>query len=255
MSLCVQKNNTPNVITTFTVPQKPAPACKDIISTPTSDASGLYNFSYYQYNKDGSVFKNSSNVVVPLSSQYVSQECCKSLNGTPVLTSEVNGSTVISSGYVCCDKTGNCGCTISCKWIANQNSYKTPMRTIDSFYAWSSPQIYTGTIAPQPWTFPEAVLYSNEYIQFTKPDGSQGIVSPDGCNCLANYTVKVPDMLDPFTNQVGVGCKLTAMGIKDMLDPVNSVIINTYKGRANGTVRCNGGIWNPRLNYYNNSAK
>ena len=242
MSLCVQKTNTPNVVTSFMVPQKPVPPCKDIITTPTSDETGLYNFSFYQYNKDGSVFKNDSNVVVPLRTQYASQECCKSVNGTPVLTSESDGRTVFNSGYVCCDKSGNCGCTLACKWIANQESYKVPTRAFNAWYEWSVPEIYTGSFVPSQWTFPEAVVYSNEYIQFTKPDGSQIVVSPDGCNCLANYTVKVPDMVDPYTGEVGVGCKLTAKGIEDMLDPVNSVILTTYKARAAGNIKCNA-MW------------
>jgi hypothetical protein len=242
MSLCVQKTNSPGVVTTFAVPQKPVPPCKDIITTPTSDETGLYNFSFYQYNKDGSVFKNDSNVVVPLRTQYASQECCKSLNGTPVLTSESDGRTVFSSGYVCCDKSGNCGCTLACKWIANEESYKVPTRAFNAWYEYGVPAIYTGGYEQSPWTFPEAVVYSNEYIQFTKQDGSQGIVSPDGCNCLADYTVKVPDMVDPYTNEVGVGCKLTAKGIADMLDPVNSVILTTYKARAAGNIKCNA-MW------------
>ena len=214
MSLCVyDKNKIPN--TTFTIPPFVKNPCKSLFSTPVSNIYGIYDFEYYQYDNTGNIYKASDGTPIPIYSKFTSQECCKAINGTPFLVEQIkkNGATdvVYNTGYACCDNSGKCGCTIACQWSANTITYKqtTSINTTD------------------------------DYLQFTKQSGNQAIVTPDGCNCIPKLTIKVPNIYDPYNKTNGIGCKLTALGLQDLLDPTTSVIIKTHSLRKNGFLACN----------------
>jgi hypothetical protein len=66
------------------------------------------------------------------------------------------------------------------------------------------------------------------------------MITTDGCHCIGNpYTVLVPNVVDPYTGQVGVACQLTQTGINDLaLGPNQSVIYNYYLNRSNGNTSC-----------------
>lgn len=200
ISLCISKKE-----------QIPSPCDSSLVQTPTIQDNGLYNFSFYQYNRDGSVYSNNSGPILR-NTTYTSKECCSSFNGIPFPYMEVSNGITVNSGYVCCSKLGNCGCTIGCKWLAS----------------------------PTP---------KDGFVDFIREDGSHALVTPDGSNCILNYTIKVPDMVDPYTNEVGVGCKLTPLGIQDLLNPTTSKIIRTHKGRFDGRFPC----CNYKENYYSRS--
>ena len=208
LSICVTTNTT-NPTNTI------ANDCANLYGTPSDNTSlGVYEFQYYQYNADGSIYSNLSGPIL-LSSIYASVACCTVIGGTPSLYNTVVSGIVTNSGYICCDSTGTCGCKIACDWV--------PMLTPVELPVLSSG--YTGSQYP--------------YVVFTKSDGSSGVVTPDGCNCIANYTIAVPNVLDPYTNQIGYGCQLTSQGLSDIaLGQSNSVIYNTYLDRSNGKIGC-----------------
>jgi hypothetical protein len=193
MSLCVEKKG-PNQLS----------PCGDSLMKPpnSSNITGMYSFVYYQYNSDGTIFSNNGDAV-PFKSNYTTIECCKSFNGTPFIDSIIIGGVVANTGYICCNNSGKCGCTIACNWLSSE----TPI---------------------------------NGYIDFIKQDGSHTIISPDGCNCIQNYSIPVPNVPDPYTNEIGYACKLTALGINDIATPSTSIIMKTYIGRKQKKVACNG---------------
>ncbi len=191
--------------------------CETGVATVTDDTDqGLYVFELYQYNIDGSIYTYSGNPVLQ-TTNYTSQVCCKTYGGTPQLYTEVddNGA-VVNVGYICCDTTGNCGCTVACDWLMN---------TTLTYYPAPSPPNYEKTVP---------------YLTFTTQDGSQTMVNPDGCNCIANYTIAVPEIIDPFTGEIGYGCQLTSLGSADFALGTSGIMYNTYIQRLNGTLPCDG---------------
>ena len=75
-------------------------------------------------------------------------------------------------------------------------------------------------------------------MTFTKDDGSMGIVTPDGCNCIAEYTTPIPNVVDPNTGEIGYGCQLTAKGQEDMLFGNLGVIYGFYYEKSLGRIDC-----------------
>lgn len=195
----------------------PKPPCLGMPVTPVPySTNGYLNFSYYQYDINGDIIKDTSGNPILINSPYTSQVCCEANAGTPFLVPEIypNGGNpiVVNTGYFCCDNSGYCGCSLACSWVLD-------------------------TTVAIPTTSP-----SNVFLVFKKLDGSLGVVTPDGCNCIGTYTVKVPNITDPYTGQIGVGCQLTTLGKSDILYGSYGVIHQTYTGRANNTVPCNSGI-------------
>ena len=216
LSVCVDK--APEI--------KKAPCSPNLISKPTVDAQdGLYYFSYYQYNMDGSIYKYNNNIV-PLTTKYSTQECCKANNGTPFLYEEFEKSSdgtyiTWNSGYICCDNSGKCGCTLACKWTTSTDTYTV-----------TSNNNTTGQFGF------DSSYSSVQYLIFNKQNGEKGVVTTDGCNCIDKYTIKVPNIVDPYTNKVGVGCQLTSLGLRDLSVPSSSTILSTYKARKDGVIGC-----------------
>ncbi len=177
---------------------------------------GLYEFSFYQYDINGNVFVDSNNEPIHNNTAYVPQECCLAIGGTPqfYIDYENTSNVVLNSGYICCNANNNCGCIMACGWMVDLSTIMLPPLS----------DIYSG---PQ-----------TEYLQFITQGGSSAIVTPDGCNCLPNYTTPVPNVYDPYTGQYGVGCQLTQQGIDDMALGLNSYIYNHYLARKNNEASC-----------------
>ena len=55
---------------------------------------------------------------------------------------------------------------------------------------------------------------------------------------VAPDTVAVPNVVDPYTGQVGYGCQLTFRGISDLASGQNGVIANFYAARSQNKIGC-----------------
>lgn len=175
---------------------------------------GVYVFKRYQYNSDGSVYMVSGAPALN-SSPYISQECCRNIHGTPFLFNQTgngkDGETIIyNTGYLCCYEGGSCGCKITCSWLADL----TP--------------VYIPASAP-----------SSPYLVFNNVDGKH-VITPDGCSCIGGiYTTTVPNILDPYTGEIGYACQLTEIGVYDLtVLGTTGDIYQTYYQRNNGTIGC-----------------
>jgi hypothetical protein len=205
LSLCIDKS--PKSI-------QPNPCGDSLATIPIDDTTiGLYVFNYYQYKTDGTVYSNQSGPIYN-TSYYTPKECCTLNGGIPFLYDETTDGVVTNTGYACCDKTGKCGCTIACKWMMDTISISLPPLT----------STYTG---PQ-----------NTYLQFIKPDGTMAVVSPDGCNCNASYTTRVPNVVDPYNGQIGYGCQLTTAGLSDLALGTSGDMYTFYQNRVTGKTSC-----------------
>lgn len=204
LSLCLEKNPNPD--------NGDLKICPDIFGQPSSDNTGFLNFSYYQKDINGNYLIDNNGKFITNNTKYTTQECCKSNNGTPVLYKEYFNNTVINTGYYCCDSNGKCGCTLACKWKVNMNPYV------------SGP--VTQTQIPR------------NFLQFTTEDGSQAVVTPDGCNCISPYTIPVPNIKDPYTGQIGYACQLTEKGLQDLQLGSYGNISNIYFQRNLGKIKC-----------------
>ena len=204
LSLCVSENLVIN---------KHQNVCRDTYQQPIALDNGLYLFSFYRFNKDGSPFKYKGNIS-PLETFYASRDCCKAIGGTPWLNIVTIQGVERNSGYFCCDKSGKCGCTIACDWIPSIEPILLPKIT----------NSYNG---PQ-----------SKYLEFIKQDGTKSVVTPDGCNCINSYTIKIPNIVDPYTNQVGYACQLTDKGVEDLQNGKSGYIYKTYNARLNSVIGC-----------------
>jgi hypothetical protein len=181
MSLCINEKRIGEVF------------CDSSLFRASISNNVAYVFSYTQYNKDGSVFKDGNGNPILNQTPYTSTGCCKNVyGGIPwyyeVIPSDPTG--LKNNGYVCCtpnnkeiSSNSRCGCYIACSWVAE----KTP---------------YTDN--------------SGMYIKFKKPDGKFTLVTPDGCNCISTYSTPIPNITDPFTGQIGYACQLNQAGVKDL---------------------------------------
>ena len=87
------------------------------------------------------------------------------------------------------------------------------------------------------YTSPQA-----SYLQFIKPNGVMAVVTPDGCNCVPQLTTPVPNVVDPYTGEMGIGCQLTLAGINDLSLGASSSIYTHYRSKSTGLIPCiNGG--------------
>lgn len=207
LSVCIERNQNISNAKIETL------SCKDEVISKPNAIDGVYSFSYYQYMKDGNVF-TSGGEPVPNITNYASKECCTYFNGTPTLYNEYVEGKLVNTGYICCDSTGKCGCTLACKWI----------------------------VVESPISLPKDVprISQQKYLVFTKEDGSLSVVTPDGCNCLGFYTTPIPNITDPYTGEIGFGCAVTGFGGKDIANGNRSVIRQTYLARNSGTISCSG---------------
>jgi hypothetical protein len=184
--------------------EKPQPKpCSTLGFAPKQDTdTGYYIFEYYQYNQDGSNYTlNGQNVT--RTSIFTDRECCKALNGTSVYTDVVDPVTGnVESGYACCFR-NDCGCSASCNWVLNNEPVSLDNGSFLSFIT----------------------LYGVGINKVTLPDSSA---------CPVGWTTPVTNMIDPFSNEVGVGCKLTTYGLQNY-----QTLVTLYANRADKGDCCN----------------
>jgi hypothetical protein len=109
---------------------------------------------------------------------------------------------LVSSGFVCCT-TEKCGCNVTCNW----------------------------TIAKEPIYLPQGSPTATAYLNFITLYGSgiNKVVVSDASAC-PQKTVAVPNITDPYTGEVGIGCKLT----QELIDDSSSYgdLYNYYQFKA-----------------------
>jgi len=217
MSICIEKKNTATQST-----------CGDTLWGYQHTDYGVYSFTYYKYNADGTIYYNHINTLGLNETNFTQIECCKAIGGKPFIYDKFTNNSGYpatyktfnpnegesNTGYVCCDETKTCGCFIACSWMVNLDTIQLPSLT----------SLYSG---------PQAT-----YLQFIKPDGSPAIVTPDGCNCLTNYSTPIKDVYDPYTGEIGYGCQLTQIGLQDIQLGESSVIYKHYDDKANNNISC-----------------
>lgn len=187
--------------------------CDKIASPCILSENGNLLFVYNTYNVDGNVIYDNLSNKITNTSQYGTKECCTANLGVPTIYSEVTNDVVLNTGYVCC-KTQKCGCWVACKWLP----------------------VFDPILLPIP---PAGVtIVQDKYLEFIKDDGSIGVTTPDGSNCLSSYTIATPNINDPYTGEIGFGCKLTTVGVNDLKLGSSSIIYNHYLSKKNGTVSC-----------------
>lgn len=207
LSICVDVNeNISNI---------PIDCTSTMSGSPIQNSTfGVYLFNYYQYNSDGSIYTNDAGPVLN-NSPFINPTCCRNIGGTPFLVNQtkvVSGNTVTyNTGYACCYDGGECGCKLACKW----------------------------TVSLTPILLPVSGSSQNNYLVFS--DGSsQRVVTPEGCNCIGGvYTTSVPNVLDPYTGEIGTACQVTDTGMFDLtVLGMTGDIYLTYLERNNGTIGC-----------------
>jgi len=179
--------------------------CSSLANQPTKDnENGYYVFQKYQYNQDGSIYSVNGNPVLT-NGLFIDRECCTALNGAPSYSDYVNPTnSEVSSGYACCHG-NNCGCSLACNW------YLSP-----------------STIS----------ISGNNFLDFRTlfGTGTHKVVSPDTSNCPTRWSTPVPNIIDPYTNETGFGCKINSLGVTEF-----TTMVNYFKAKAdggNGEVKC-----------------
>ena len=99
------------------------------------------------------------------------------------------GYTVTNRGYVCCpiienEPTDNCINYATCNWRL------------------------AGTFPTPSFTDATILIDGEYYLKFITPNGDYRVVTPTGSNCV-NQTTTTNFVMDPFTGEVGYGCKVT----------------------------------------------
>jgi hypothetical protein len=196
LSLCLKNN--PNYV---------PPSCdsEDVVAIGQTTSLGVLLVSYYVYQPDGSLYYSTAGTPDTSKTDYISKECCTAYGGTSFLNNQYENGVLVNSGYFCCYAGGQCGCKLTCNWLAQS----TPIN-----------------------------ISGNNYIQFTAPNNQNRVVTADGCNCLADYSIAVPNITDPYTGEVGYACQLTALGNSDMLGGTAGEVFQHYKNKAAGVTPC-----------------
>jgi hypothetical protein len=179
--------------------------CDTLANQPTKDLdNGWYVFQKYQYNSDGSIYTQNTSPVLA-TGIFVDRKCCTALNGVSSYNDVVNNATnEVSSGYACCHA-NNCGCSLACEWTLTPT-----LRTIDG----------------------------SDYLDFRTlfGNGQHKVTSPDTSNCPTRWSTSIPNVTDPYTGDVGFGCKINAIGIAEF-----NTMMNYFVAKANGgtdTAKC-----------------
>ena len=206
----------------------------DGYTNPSDSDNGNYLFDYVI---------NTSPTTIDTNNPYIHPDCCSTnYNGYPMEYYNVEGIpygeyytsdpiiqeeleviinydntvyTVTNSGYICCGtepaELHNCITYATCNWRL-AGGFPTP-------------------------TFNDAtILIDGEYyLKFITPNGDYRVVTPTGINCV-NQTTPTQGVFDPFTGEVGVGCKIPANAWTTQL--VRNNIINSYRDRFLGVQLC-----------------
>jgi len=217
LSICIETKTKPNKVSD----------CKGFSHTPTIDrTSGFYVFRLYKTDINDNIVTDEGSIIT----SFINKECCKTIGGTSAyLDSDTLGNIssntrLISSGYVCCT-TNKCGCNVACKWSLR------PLLTNES-----TGKSYYGEIN-EPLEIP--INSGNLFLDFNmfKGKGGKAVTTSDGSNCMVNYTIPVK-ITDPYTNEVGFGCKLTNLGREDLALGDESFMNKMLTEKISGSLGC-----------------
>ena len=94
-SLCIEKTNI--------IPPVANTCGTDIFSTTKDLTDNIYVFTMYQYNTDGSIYRDSANNPITYQTNYVNSGCCLVIGGTPYIHDTVVNDVIVNTGYFCKD--------------------------------------------------------------------------------------------------------------------------------------------------------
>ncbi len=199
LSICLEKNNEKTQI------------CENLYGSYTDENTGFKVGVYEIRDFNG-------NYLAIKDSLFINKECCTALGGKSTLletmwkdglkSSDVYMNT---SGLVCCVK-DNCGCQVACDWTLIDRSIENP-----AFI--------------NPIQIPENS--GNYFLKFKRLHGysMDSVVTVDGSNCPPKYTTKISGIEDPFTKEVGFGCRLTKEGLDDVSRGFGSFLLKIFEAR------------------------
>ena len=185
--------------------------CKDMANSPNITDNGYLLFDYFSYDINGNKLYNGTNPILN-SSIYTNKECCSANNGISTIYSTMVNGNLINTGNVCC-KTQKCGCNVACKWIPIFQPISLPINNINQ----------------------------DIYMEFIKEDGSLGVTTPDGSNCLTGtqkFTIPTPGIMDPYTGEIGFACKLTQNGIYDLALGDKGIMYSFMNNKKTSKIGC-----------------
>jgi hypothetical protein len=203
LSVCLDKNNSKEQ------------ACNGLINTNDFEDTGYLVGQYYLYDKNNQTIGRKESV-------FINKECCTALGGKSTIletlwkdglkSSDVSMNT---TGLVCCVK-DKCGCSIACDWTIIDRTLSNPT-------------------VMAPIQIPENS--GNYFIKFRRAHGNglESVVTVDGANCPTKYTIPISGIIDPFTNEVGFGCRLTQFGLND-INKNGSELLKIFEARRLGTL-------------------
>lgn len=191
--------------------------CDNLKSNYNDSDSGFKVGEFEVYNRDKELVGTKNTV-------YFTKECCTALGGKPNLYESmwINGLQSLSNGvynrtkgYVCCT-TNTCSCKIACDWSTYDRNNGVMLDFI---------------------RIPENS--GNYYIRFKTLSGygSDIVVSPDGSNCPSSHSVAVGNITDPFSGELGFGCRLTERAISN-INTSKTELLKLFEARRLGTIGC-----------------
>lgn len=194
------------------------PICKEMSEPPRNEGFGFISFINYIYNPNGDKIYDYYGNPISDMTIYTTKECCIANNGFPTIYNQVNytNNTITNTGYVCCATNkpeGGCGCTVACKWKLVFDALLLPINS----------------------------TAQDKYLEFIKEDGSLGVVTPDGSHCPVddlNYTIITPGITDPYTGEVGCGCKLTQNGLYDLAMGSFGEMAKYFQSKQKNKINC-----------------
>jgi len=133
----------------------------------------------------------------------------------PTLPSEIisqGGIQFTQTGNICCQTDNNgvyvndCICFATCNWRLTGTTFQDATTSVAGEY----------------------------YLHFVDPQGGDRIVTPDGCNCI-NPSMATQNVIDPYTGQVGYGCKIT---LADWNSNAGYTMTSSYADRLDRIIGC-----------------
>ena len=194
LSICIKKTD-----------PKPVKPCETLANPPKNNPElGLYVFEVNKYDINGNLINGITNKTA-----FIDKECCSYLGGKSTYADSIyqgaipSNPKLVTSGFVCCT-TERCGCNVTCNWV----------------------------ITKDPIYLPQGSPTATPYLNFVTLYGSgiNKVVVSDASAC-PQKTVAVPNITDPYTGEVGIGCKLT----QQLIDDSSSYdeLYNYYQFKAN----------------------
>lgn len=201
-------------------------SCSNVSDKVIDEDTGFYVFNVY--NKD----INNENTLTKHKTIFIDTECCKAIGGNSTYfesnwengIENSNEYSMYTSGNICCSVNTKCGCNAGCKWYIKPYEL-TPTNTY----------VYGNILEP----IEIPAKSGNKFLKFKTfyGYGKDIVASVDGSNCPSQYTIATK-ITDPFTKEVGFGCKLTQFGISDLSLGENSKLLKYFTGKLTNEIGC-----------------